>query len=64
MVPKHGPVQAVGYIEVGAKQKTKDTQSDSPEQLANDTCHRHIFKSLYSTVQSVEYPDPTTSGLS
>ena len=44
MVPKHGTVQAVGYRHL----------IRLPEQPANDTCYRHIFKGLHSIVQGRE----------
>ena len=51
--PQIGTAQTVGYIGVTSP---TEGQRHAPNQLleltANDTCHRDIFKTLYSTVQS------------
>ena len=47
-----GTFQAISYI--GVRSPTKHhghVPNQLPESTANDTCHRDIFKALYSTVQ-------------
>ena len=50
--PNRHPSKLSATLEPGAPMKVTNTQPvSSPTQTANDTCCRHILRTLYSTVQ-------------